>query len=116
MDTMTHELETVQNLGLVDRVVRFILAAALLGGAIAHLMLYGTFITPVHGLFMVLSIYPGLTSIVGWDPFYQMIHVKSCGIGERNQCGTFPYEIDAAMGHHPVPNSEWDHSLTGSHY
>ena len=116
MDTMTSGLEPIQNLGLIDRVVRAILATVFLGGAIAHLMLYGTFITPVHGLVMVLSIYPALTSIVGWDPFYQMIGGKSCGIGERNQCGTLPYEIDAALGHHPIPKNHSDHSLAGSHH
>jgi hypothetical protein len=38
MDTMKSKLQAIGNLGLVDRVVRFILAAVILGGAISHLM------------------------------------------------------------------------------
>ena len=88
----------------------------MLGSAIAHLIVYGTYLTPIHVLIMMLSIYPAFTSIVGWDLLYQMTNVKSCGLSERNQCCSFPYEIDATLGHNPIPNNDSDHSLAGSHH
>lgn len=116
MNTILSKLKPIQNLGLVDRVVRFILATLMLGGAIAYLIVYGTYLTPVHGLVMMLSIYPALTGIVGWDPLYQMANIRSCGPGEKNSCGTLPYQVDAAMGNKPIPNNDSDHSLVGSHH
>lgn len=114
--TMEVKVETIQNVGLVDRLVRFGLAVAFLAVPAYSLVVLGDHFAISYGLLMLLSIYPALTGMLGWDPYYQLTGAKSCGIGERNQCGTLPYEIDAALGHHPIPNNEWDHSLSGSHH
>jgi Inner membrane protein YgaP-like, transmembrane domain len=110
------KLETIQNIGLVDRLVRFSLATVFLAVPAYELVVMGDHFALSYGLLMLLSIYPALTGMLGWDPYYQLTGAKSCGTTERNQCGTLPYEIDAALGHHPIPNNDSDHSLAGSHH
>jgi Inner membrane protein YgaP-like, transmembrane domain len=116
MDKTNFKSETTQNLGTVDRVIRCVLAVALFGASIAHMLLFGTYLTPVHGLIALLSVYPALTGILGWDPFYQMAHVKSCRNKGRDQSGTLPFESDAVQGHHPIPNEDAGQSITRSHH
>lgn len=116
MKTIAAELTAIQNLGLSDRMIRLIFSAVFLASPAYHLALFDAHFALQHGVLMLLSIYPGLTAFLGWDPFYQMAYTKSCGATERNQCGTLPYQVDAALGHHPIPNDDWDHSLAGSHH
>lgn len=116
MKTFTDKLGVVQNLGLLDRMLRLLLVAALLGGPVTHLAISDGIFAWWHGIAMLLSVYPGMTGYLGWDPFYQLTAYKSCGLSEKNQCGTLPYQIDAALGHHPIPDVEYDHSLSGSHH
>src|SRR3569833_2742652 len=44
---------------------------------------------------------PIFTAMMGWDPFYAAFHAQSCGASERSRCGSFRYEMDTALGHHP---------------
>ena len=116
MDARKTTLGVVQNLSLIDRALRGLLAAVLLiVPAVELVFLEGTF-GWWHGIAMLASVYPGLTAFLGWDPFYQAMGTKTCDLSERNQCGTLPYQVDAALGHHPVPNKDYDHSLAGSHH
>jgi len=114
----THETQTnapVQNLGLLDRTVRLVIGGAMLA---AGLFLIAGGGNVVYGVGITLfSIYPLMTTMMGWDPLYQAMHSRSCRIeGGRNACGTLPFEVDAALGHKPVPDHEYDHSLSGSHH
>jgi hypothetical protein len=104
-----------QNLGWLDRVIRLVLGCALLG---VPWILLGkqTTVASWHSYAMILSIYPFLTGILGWDPIYSLFGAKTCGTSERNPCGTLPYEVDAALGHHPIPDSDIEHSLKTSHH
>jgi len=117
MSRITGHTVPVENIGLVDRLVRFF-------GGVA-LMAFGVYsaITTSHDVVsaatILLAVYPLMTAMMGWDPFYQMIGGRSCSLeGGRNQCGTLPYEVDAALGHNPHPDEgyEYDHSLAGSHH
>jgi len=117
MSRITGKIAPVENIGLVDRMVRFFG-----GGA---LMAYGIFtaLTTTHDLVsagaILLGVYPLMTTMMGWDPIYHLFGAKTCAIeGGRNQCGTLPYEMESALGHNPKPDDgyEYDHSLTGSHY
>ena len=116
---MTNSQQTIgviQNLGWLDRVLRFAIGVVLLAMP-CFLMLSGTVgVTWYLVGSMLLSVYPLMTSIVGVDQMYEYFHVKSCGTSERNQCGTFPYEIDAALGNKPIPDSDIEHSLEHSHH
>ncbi len=116
MKTIADKLGVVQNLGLYDRMMRLLLVAILLGGPVGYLAAYDGIFTWWHGVAMLLSVYTGLTGYLGWDPLYQLAEYKSCGLSEKNQCGTLPYQVDAVLGHHPIPDVDYDHSLSGSHH
>lgn len=92
----------VQNLGWLDRSLRFIGAFALLAYPLfavgdAPLLFW-------HYVMMLISAYPLLTGIVGWDPFYSSVGLRSCDTSDRNRCGSFPYEVDTALGGHHFEN------------
>jgi len=114
MNETTHKLQVVQNEGLVDRVFRFVIGAIMMAIGIGGLTM-----TPVltwwEATLFVVAVYPLLTAILGWDPFYSMFGARSCSLepGSKNACGSFPYEIDAAMGHNPQPpeDAEYDRNL-----
>lgn len=105
----------IQNLGLTDRIIRGMIAVLLIG--LPTLDLANGAVFDWHGYAILLGTYPALTSILGWDPFYALFNVRSCGYEPRNQCGTFPYEVDAALGHNPTVDKdhEFDHSLSTAH-
>ena len=117
MSRIKGKILPAENIGLVDRMVRFF------GGGI--LMAYGVIsaITTVHdvvsAIAILVAIYPLMTTMMGWDPIYQLFGARSCNVeGGRNQCGTLPYEMDSALGHNPKPDEgyDYDHSLAGSHH
>jgi hypothetical protein len=117
MSRIKGKILPAENIGLVDRMVRFF------GGGI--LMAYGVIsaITTVHdvvsAIAILLAVYPLMTTMMGWDPIYQLFGARSCNVeGGRNQCGTLPYEMDSALGHNPKPDEgyDYDHSLAGSHH
>jgi len=113
---ITQQLGTVQNLGLNDRVIRGVIAALMIGLPSLDLALGGILggIFGWHGYVILLSIYPALTAILGWDPLYSLFQIRSCGVALHNQCGTFPYQVADALGRNPVVDKgyEFDHSLS----
>jgi len=111
------KLVPIQNLGLEDRTVRFLLGTALIAYGVISIALKGSTMMPAVAI--VAGIYPLMTTSVGWDPFYQLFNVRTCAAGGgRHQCGTLPYELDAALGHNPKPDRgrEFDHSYTATHH
>lgn len=118
MQRLRGKIGVAYNIGLADRAIRFIVGFALLGtGAIG--MTVTPTITVLEALAVIVSIYPLMTSMMGWDPFYSLFGARTCSVeGGRNQCGTLPYEVDSALGRDPEPDEgfEYDHSLTGSHH
>jgi hypothetical protein len=114
MQLVRTKLGAVQNLGLVDRVVRMILGFLMVGVVLMDIDLG---VAPGwHLILPILSIYPFITGILGWDPLYAASHVKSCDTSRRNQCGTFPYEAKAAMGKNVQCGEGFDCSLPGSEH
>jgi len=108
----------VQNIGLFDRLFRFFGGGALLAVGVITITVAET-PSVWSSIAILFSIYPLMTTIMGWDPLYQMIGGRTCNLESgRNQCGTFPYEVDAALGHNPEPDEgyRYDHSLGGSHH
>jgi hypothetical protein len=115
MKRLSAKLEVIQNMGWLDRVLRAVAGAALLAFAMTAMMASNENLT--WALYAVLaSVYPLLTAIVGWDPIYEMMTVRTCGMSDRNPCGTFPFEVDAALGHRPIPRSDIEHSLENSRH
>jgi len=103
-----------QNIGAIDRAVRVILGFAMLGIPYFQLLQMGSTLQEWQALSMAFSVYPCLTGIMGYDPFYGLFSVKSCDTSNRNQCGSFPYQVDALLGHNPVPEDDQEHSLLHS--
>lgn len=117
MSRIRGKVAPVENIGLVDRMVRFVAGGALMTFGILKIVLTGNDV--VSATAILLAVYPLMTTCMGWDPFYHLIGGRSCSLeGGRNQCGTLPYEVDAALGHNPEPDEgyEYDHSLAGSHH
>ena len=116
MKKLRAKLRVIQNLGWLDRVLRILAGAAILIYPLYLIVTNDSLESqwPVYS--MLLSIYPWLTGITGFDPVYALLGLCTCGTSERNPCGTFPYEVDAALGHHPIPNSEVEHSLEHSRH
>jgi len=115
MKQITNKITPVQNIGLIDRMARFFGGGILLAWGCLELVNNGNSTLAVTSA--LLSIYPLMTTMMGWDPFYQLMGARSCSIENgRNSCGTFPYEVDAALGNEPKPKKGYDHSLAGSHH
>jgi hypothetical protein len=116
MERIKSRLSVVQNLGLVDRMMRVFIGTALLAGGIVSMFSNATLTWEPYA--MLISIYPLLTCILGWDPVYASFGARTCSLeGGRNACGTFPFEVDAAVaGNKLVPDTDYDHSLYGSHH
>lgn len=92
--------DVIQNLGWLDRVLRFCVGAVLLALP-CFLIISGTMeVTWYLVGAMLVSVYPLLTSFIGIDEIYRFFNVKSCGTSPGNRCGTFPDEIHSAFGKH----------------
>ena len=115
MDKIIRNLGVVQNLGLFDRMFHLIIGIAMLGGSALHLYIFDVSVS-WHGYAFLLSVYPLMSAILGWDPLYAIFHAHSCSVSGKNSCGTVPYQVDAMLGHKPIPDHEYDHSLIGSHH
>ncbi len=108
MRTLIERLRPIQNVGLWDRILRTVVGAGLMGWAVLHL---GDAAVDWHAYAMLLAVYPLITALLGWDPFYAMAGGRTCADAGRNQCGTFPYEVEAALGKELEPEEPFDHSL-----
>lgn len=116
MDRSVQKLEVVQNIGLIDRTIRFVVGGAILGSISAYLHTTGSTMLDWHAYIGLASIYPFMTAILGWDPLYQMFGTRSCSLEGRAQCGTYPYELETALGRRLKPVKSYDHSLYGSQH
>jgi hypothetical protein len=103
-----------QNLGLWDRVIRLVIGLLMLGVPFVELVQPGSSVAWWHGPSMLLSVYPCLTGILGMDPILKMIDARTCSVNGRNQCGSFPYQVDAILGHNPIPEQHLEHELSHS--
>lgn len=116
MKLLREKLRVVQNMGWLDRVLRVLAGIAMLG--YPFFLLVTTESAPAQWPFysMILSVYPWLTGIIGVDPIYKVFGIRTCDNAGRNACGTFPYEVDAALGNKPISKSEEEHSLADSRH
>lgn len=115
-------LGVVQNLGWIDRVVRYIVGTALVAvpltiiGMNIPMWTEGASVSGWLYVVMLIALYPFWTATVGWDPVYGLLNVRSCGGTETNPCGTLPYELDAAARRQPIPESDYQHNLATAHH
>lgn len=96
------QVKPIQNMGLADRVARFIIGGGVLGALVLVYEMKHPVLSDAWEFSLVaLSLYPVLTSIIGWDPFYSMTGLRTGSSRGRNQCGSFPYQVKALLGHAP---------------
>lgn len=120
-DTLKQRAGVVENLGWPDRGIRIMLGTVLVAVpltiiAIKGPIIQGTSLSAWLYVAILAALYPFWTTAIGWDPIYQLFKVRSCGGSEKNPCGTLPYELDAAAGRHPIPDSNVIHSLGAAHH
>ena len=121
-DIQTRRFRVVENLGWLDRAIRLMVGTVLVAVPLTILTLKapglddGTTVSGWLYAVMLLALYPFWTTTIGWDPLYDLFKVRSCGGSEKNPCGTLPYELDAAVGRHPIPESDIVHSLDTAHH
>ncbi len=108
------KLRPVQNIGLNDRVIRGVIALLVMGYPFLNMQNEQFLGGEIYLIFI--GLYPALTAILGWDPLYTLTNYRTCGVGHRNVCGTFPYQVASALGHTPVVDKEhaYDHSIAAS--
>jgi len=111
----TRRLGVIQNTGFFDRILRIFVGIVLLAGGMISLALFET--VSRQGYAILMSIYPLMTGMLGWDPFYSLFGKKSCRIDGRNQCGTLPFEMRILRGQRRVTDQsfDYDNSLDASH-
>src|SRR3569623_18201 len=110
MNTFTEKLGVIENLGVVDRSLRALAGVVLL----APIVIAVVQVTAIGWQFYagIASCYLLLTAMLGWDPFYALFGARSCGLSERHRCGSFQYETDAILGHHPEQDKGYEaHAL-----
>ena len=116
MITLAEKSHVVQNMGLIDRVVRLLLGVALVSGSYYFAVHTDAKSEVIASLGFLISLYPIFTGMFGWDPFYEMIHGRTCSDSGRNQCGTLPYQLKAMTDHAPkYCESDAEHSLESCH-
>ncbi len=121
MITKAEKSHASQNIGLFDRVLRTAVGTAMLAGGAVFVIQAGenhayTMMETGVLVMMLVSIYPLLTAIIGVDPFYSAASIRSCSDSGRNQCGTFPYQVKAALGKGPrYCETDGEHSLASCH-
>ncbi len=104
MITRSEKSNASQNIGLIDRILRFGIGASMLAGGSLFVIQAGQMHTAMEAatlVMMMLSIYPLMTAVLGVDPFYSLADIRTGGNTGRNQCGTLPYQIRAALGKAP---------------
>lgn len=100
--TPAEKTQPIQNMGIVDRTIRFVLGSGLIGTVV----LYYDMEHPMLNIYgqialVVVALYPLWTCNVGWDPVYALFGLRSGNDTGRNQCGTLPYQVKAAAGKAP---------------
>lgn len=84
----------IQNLGLFDRILRVVGASVIFAWVISSIA-SGSHVNGWQALLMLLAIYPFMTGMLGYGPFYAALGVRSCSLEGRNRCGSFPAEVMA---------------------
>lgn len=111
---LTSYFGAIQNMGWLDRALRFLIGIALI---VYVLMIVSNNSTLGNYIYLpIIAIYPLMTAILGWDPLYHLGHVRSCQTDGHNACGSFPYEVASAVGKKPECHDGYDCSLTSSEH
>lgn len=103
----------VQNTGFFDRILRITVGIILLAGGMISLAIAET--VSRQGYAMLLSLYPLVTGIIGWDPFYCF---RCRDIDGRDRCGSLLSEAQSMRGLYnnpPEQDFDYEKNLDASH-
>jgi hypothetical protein len=121
-DKQTKRTRVIENIGWLDRGIRIMIGTVLVAVPLTIMTIKapgledGATVSGWLYVVMLLALYPFWTTAIGWDPIYSLFNIRSCGGSEKNPCGTLPYELDAAVGNRPIPDSDVVHSLETAHH
>ena len=116
MITTSEKAHALQNMGLIDRVLRLLIGVALVSVSYYFVVHAGVKTEMYAAYLFAVSLYPIFTGMFGWDPLYAAFNGKTCGDSGRNQCGTLPYQWMAMLGRAPkYCESDAEHSLEACH-
>lgn len=118
MDTLSERHgPVIQNVGLVDRMGRFLIGSSILGYFVSYYEMEHPSISLAWETGMVMAaLYPLMTAMIGWDPLYAFLNARSCSSTGRHQYGTFPYQLRAIIGRVPKYFEDpEEHSLESYH-
>jgi hypothetical protein len=90
IDNSLQNANALQNLSAIDRSIRIVIGACLVGTWLfVDIQSMSTLIAvlPLVGALIALS------GVLGWCPFYALFGTKSCGVDSHNRCGTLPFQI-----------------------
>lgn len=90
IDKTLQNSNALQNISIIDRTVRSIVGMAMISVWFFYPI---TSLSVWMALFPLLGILPLLSGILGWCPVHAMFNTKSCGMDERNTCGTYPDQL-----------------------
>ncbi len=99
MKRLREKIGVQENMSLVDRSLRIVVG--LLVNIPMVIVMVNASPMGLEWLASTVGAYFLLTGMMGWEPIYAVFHGRTCGTSERNRCGTYTYELDAALGHHP---------------
>lgn len=68
-----NKIPNVSNVGYIDSLFRLGIGIA----ALSPVMLQQTYSPAINSILALISIYPILTSILRWDPFYELLDIRS---------------------------------------
>ena len=115
MTTLAERAQVLQNMGLIDRVIRLFLGTMILGWTYYFSIQPGMnddWATYSYGI----ALYPVFTGMLGWDPFYALFGGRSCRSSGRHPCGSLPYQVKALFGHAPrYCDTDAERSLEACH-
>lgn len=63
----------MKNAGSIDRILRIVVGAAILGWGI-----YGWSVNGTFNLWTLIGVVPLFTGLIGWCPAYTMLGIKTC--------------------------------------
>jgi len=101
--TTAEQVHPIQNMGLIDRMVRFSIGAWVVGMLVFYYRMHSAML-PAPVMFYIIAVcnYLIWASMTGWDPLYALFHLRSGNDAGRNPCGTFPYQVKAILGRAPL--------------
>ena len=80
-DAVINYMRKPYNIGTLDRAIRFLLGAALIGSVFyinpEYVLSLAGMELKLYKLLPLVGIYPAITAWLGWDPIYQLARIKS---------------------------------------